>query len=257
MRVDPADLRIFQGFGGPDGDRVPSRTWRICIFLNSARPLAPPILRRGGHEDGCRPGQHQARGHVHMPRQPTGNVYESYGRWYARVTIGPDQRPSFALPTCTTEDQARERLALLAGLATKLRGIEHVTPEVLRGLLERAAARDGKALDAVLRAADALCRGEAVPKKRAAPTQAGVTFAELARRWTSGKLASEYPDRVKRKRRVEADVSYLKNYIIPVLGDVLVPSFTLDHAEAVMRSLPATLEPVTRRQIGLAIAPRP
>jgi len=31
-------------FGGSDGDRVPSRTWRICSFLNSAGPFAPPIL---------------------------------------------------------------------------------------------------------------------------------------------------------------------------------------------------------------------
>jgi len=56
MRVNPADLRNFPGRpGGPDGDRVPSRTWRICIFLSSAGPFAPPTLpRRAGRRSARR-----------------------------------------------------------------------------------------------------------------------------------------------------------------------------------------------------------
>ena len=35
---------ISRAFGGPDGHRVLSRTWRICSFSSTARPFAPPIL---------------------------------------------------------------------------------------------------------------------------------------------------------------------------------------------------------------------
>ena len=48
MRVNLGDLRKLPGrSGGPDGDRVPSRTWTICSFLSSAGPFAPPILAGG------------------------------------------------------------------------------------------------------------------------------------------------------------------------------------------------------------------
>jgi len=43
-RLTRGSAEFFRAFGGPDGDRVPSRTWRMCISLNSAGPLAPPIL---------------------------------------------------------------------------------------------------------------------------------------------------------------------------------------------------------------------
>jgi len=39
-------MKFSRAFRGPDGDRVPSRTWTICSFLGSAGPFAPPILRQ-------------------------------------------------------------------------------------------------------------------------------------------------------------------------------------------------------------------
>lgn len=49
-----------------------------------------------------------------MGRKATGNVYESRGRWYARVWLGNGQRPSVMLPSCTTEAEANARLTLAA-----------------------------------------------------------------------------------------------------------------------------------------------
>jgi len=180
-----------------------------------------------------------------MPRKATGNVYQSRGRWYARITLRPGTRANIALPTCTTEAEAHARLAILADLTAKLRGVEHVSSQVLRGLLERAGAREGKALDDVLRAADMVASGQAAP--RSAPW---MTIRDLGRRWTTGELAREYPDHVRQKRSAHTDASWLENYINPAVGDVPVADFTLDHAEAVMRSVSAERASATRRAIA-------
>lgn len=80
-----------------------------------------------------------------------------------------------------------------------------------------------------------------------------VTFAQLAKLWTSGELAKDYPDHVKVKdgsidaSRLEKlcaiDVGGLK------LGDVPLTAFQLDHAETAMRNLPPKAKrPMARRQ---------
>ena len=78
-----------------------------------------------------------------MPPRPTGNVYESRGRWYARVRLRPNVRPNIALPTCGTQEQAEARRDILNELAAKLRAAEQVPLDVARGLVERAAQREG------------------------------------------------------------------------------------------------------------------
>jgi len=66
----------------------------------------------------------------------------------------------------------------------------------------------------------------------------GPTFKDVARRWTSGELARDFPDHVKAKRTAERDVQRFDRYIYPIVGHLPIVDFTIDHAEAVMKALP-------------------
>jgi len=173
-----------------------------------------------------------------------GSVRWRNGRAEARLSLGEAGRRTIALPTCRTEKEAEARRVLLAELGAKL-----VTAgKVILGfpLLERAGARDGKALEDVKAAIDALCRGEA----RQRPS-GEISFKEFAEQhWLSGELAKQHPDRV---RTIKAFASYrakLEKYVYPHVGSIPLSRFTLDHADHVMSSLPANLEAGTRRSIA-------
>jgi integrase len=93
----------------------------------------------------------------------------------------------------------------------------------------------------------------------------GPTFQDVARRWTSGELARDFPDHVKAKRTAERDVQRLDRYVYPIAGRLPIVDFTIDHAEAVMKALPANRvrTPATRRHVaqlmhrilGIAVIP--
>lgn len=94
------------------------------------------------------------------------------------------------------------------------------------------------------------------PQGGAAP--AVVTFKSFGERWTSGELSKEHPDHVRHTKSAEDDDALLEKHVYSVLlaegpwrtvGDVPLPDFSLDHAEAVSRSLDESLEPTTRRLI--------
>ncbi|MDI3291507.1 site-specific integrase [Polyangium sp. 15x6] len=177
-----------------------------------------------------------------MPRVATGNVYERRGKWFARLTIGTKKRQSFMLETCKDEASAIARRAVLAELAAKLRkcGRDDIAPDIIK----RAAMRDGKALDEVRKAVDMIASGQVV-QKNLTPT-----IEQIGKRWTSGELAELHPDRVKRRRAAKGDSYWLGRYVYPMVGDVAIDKFSLDHAEAVMRSLPAKLAPNSRRSVA-------
>jgi integrase len=179
-----------------------------------------------------------------MPRNATGTIYESNGKLYAQVTIGKGKRRSFVLPTCTDCDAAEVRAALLAELAGKLRRVGR--EDVAQELLELAAGQDGKALDQVIRAVNLIAAGKVVPKRNANVP----TIRELGTRWTSGELARLYPDHVRRKRSAEGDAHRFERYVYPVIGDVTIDRFTLDHAEDVMRGVPPERSAATRRHVA-------
>ncbi|WP_438020714.1 tyrosine-type recombinase/integrase [Sorangium sp. So ce315] len=202
-----------------------------------------------------------------MPRKPTGNVYSSAGKWYARVKIGEKLRPSIALPTCTSEEQAIARKDVLADLASKLRAAPHVAPDIARGLLERAAQRDGKALAAVIEAVDTLVRSDPGALPAALPgvpraLSPSITFQAFGELWTSGELARLFPDHVKAKRSVRDDVYRLDLHVYPVVGRVPLASFSLDDAQAVMRAMPKRsastrrhVAQLMRRLLAIAVFP--
>lgn len=183
-----------------------------------------------------------------MPREPKGEVCWTDVGPVARVTIEGRERQRFELPTCRTEQEADERAELLAGLARRFRKAGVIrTPDAAQ-LLQLAATSAPGLLPGVLQVAGELIGGElAGAGKPAVPT-----FAELAKRWTSGELHRDYPDHVRSKdashdqRRLAklcaADVGGI------LLGAIPIDRFTLEHAEAAMRQLPAEAKrPATRR----------
>lgn len=182
-----------------------------------------------------------------MPRAATGSVRWRRGRAYARVTLGPGDRPEYLLATCSAGDEAKaaERARVLAELAQRLRAASQV--EVAPRLLERAASRDGRALEDVLEAAERLCAGAAI-----APRSARLTIKEFGEQWTKGELHRRWPDHVKLKKSVDDDRERLEKWVYPVVGDVPLVEFTLDHADRVMAELPPPpkLSPATRRHVA-------
>lgn len=185
-----------------------------------------------------------------MGRKPTGRAYEKGGNFYARILLGAAVPASIPMPACADMEQARARARILAAIAKDLLDAGHEA--LALGFLERAGARTGKALDDVVEAVGKLCRGEArAPVQRGAAKPLDVpTVRSLGERWTSGELARDYPDHVKAKRSADKDVYRFDRYVYPVVESIPIVDFTLDHAEAVMRLIPAERAPATRRQVA-------
>lgn len=179
-----------------------------------------------------------------MPRKPTGNAFCSRGKFYARVTLEPGQRPAIPLPACTSPETADARALLLAGLAARLRkaGRLDVALELLRRGGEAA---EGRPLAAVVGLVEALERGEHPRKASGAPT-----VEELGKRWTSGELARAWPDYVKVKKSAEQDAMRFELRIYPLVGKVRLDAFTLEHAEQVMGAIPSERSAATRRHVA-------
>jgi integrase len=180
-----------------------------------------------------------------MPKPATGNVRWVGGVAVARITVVSDRREDFRMPSCTTEADARERSKLLASIAKRLR-LATADEETKRKALELVAAATARTLHNAVAVIEDLIGGKLVPISRSAAP----TFKEVAERWTNGELARQYPDQVREKRSVSDDVSRFTNYIYPVIGHLPIDALILDHFEEVMRRLPATLQPATRRNVG-------
>jgi integrase len=178
-----------------------------------------------------------------MPRKAEGSLRLRNGIWYARITLGPKERPAFALATCKTEDEATARRDVLAKLAEQLRATGHA--EFAPGILKKAAAADEKALAELTQSVDRLSAGAKLVREGALGV--GTTFADFAKKWTKGELHTLWPDHVKEKKSSQDDI-YRLGRLNPIIGDVALARFTLDDAERGMRSLPEGLSSASRRQ---------
>ncbi|MEJ7727921.1 MAG: site-specific integrase [Polyangiaceae bacterium] len=161
------------------------------------------------------------------------------------MSLGDGERPSLLLATCRTRAQAEARRDILAELHERLRASGNAG--LAGNFLGRAAAAGVEALAEVREAAELLCApppGAKVRRGRVA------TFGDVAQRWTSGELAREHQDHVKRKRSARDDVSRLKKHVLPVVADIPIAQFTLEHAEGVMRRLPEHLSQTSRRHVA-------
>jgi hypothetical protein len=110
-----------------------------------------------------------------MPREATGTTFQDRsGRWFARVTLGnrgSKDRPAFALPERFDRPAAEARKAVLADLAARLRAAPTVPRDIAEGLLERAAAAEGKRLADVHTAADRILGGGCRSRARSGRTR--------------------------------------------------------------------------------------
>ena len=82
-----------------------------------------------------------------------------------------------------------------------------------------------------------------------APDPAAITFNEFASLWTSGKLAALYPGNVKENRSIEGDIQRLA-FMKPLIGDVALRDFRVEHAEKVIVALPKARSSSTLRHYG-------
>ncbi len=178
-----------------------------------------------------------------MPRPRSGTVFQSSGRWFARITLADSSdRPAIALPTCQIKSAADTRAAALSEISDKLRKAGRL--DIARTYLDAvASATDAKALEQVLRNVDLVCQGHG-------PNAKMPTIRELGESWTRGDLARDYPDHVRVKKSVGHDISRLENYVYPVVGDIRIDAFTLDHARIVMRGITEGRAVATRRQVA-------
>lgn len=184
-----------------------------------------------------------------MKSRGAGSVYPHRGAWYVRVFMGAESqppRPAFALSSCTTEEQAQARGAMVADAARELRKAGRVD-QIAHGILERLAAADNdKRLDAVRDAVAAVVRGE-VRAKAPAPM---ITIREFGEQWTSGELHRRRPEHVKLKSSARTDEGRLRKWIYPLVGDVPVAEFTIEDAERVMGTLPLKMSDASRRHVA-------
>ncbi len=192
-----------------------------------------------------------------MARKRTGQVRFRGGKWTARVTVAKGKRQTFTLPTCTDQESARSRAGLLADIAGRLRDASQL--DLAPSILERAASCPEGRLGDVERVVAAALVGNAAKDAH----NAGLTFKDLATKWTKGELARDYPDHVKVRRSIDKEVMRLDTHVYPLVGHVPVADFTIDHAEQVMRALPSGFARATRRHVaqllhrvlGLAVYP--
>ena len=73
----------------------------------------------------------------------------------------------------------------------------------------------------------------------------------MAERWLSGELARDYPDRVHAVKTADGIRGTMEKHVYSRgVGDIPIASFTLDHAEDVMRQIPPEREVTTRRRVA-------
>jgi integrase len=184
-----------------------------------------------------------------MPKPASGHVRWVNGQAIARIRVTSDRREDFALPTCSTESEARERSQLLASVAKRLRSVQ-TDSDTKRRALEMVANTAKRSLHNALAVVEELLGGRLAPS---AGMPAMPSFKTVASRWVDGSLARQYPDQIRAKRSADDDESRLRMYIFPVIGDLPINRVTLDAAEEVMRRLPVKLAVATRRNIGQLI----
>ena len=189
-----------------------------------------------------------------MPAIAKGTTYQRAGKFFARITVGPGQRPEFHLPTVATLEAARERTAVLAGLAAMLR--PKASAEQVKAVLERAAPANSRGVQTVRDAAEAIASG-----KVKFPDDGAVTVARLAEQLRSGDFTRRFP-----QHTVADDHGALELYVLPVIGSKLVAEVTLADCDEVMAALPrskvrsdgsrglaSTLAHHTRRNVAIAM----
>lgn len=171
-----------------------------------------------------------------------GGAREKNGRFYANTRYGRGKRLEVRVPWAKSLEDAEGRAKIIGEAAASLASIGR------RDLVKNTAKQIAEAptearLERVQSAIAKIVKGG-----KLVGATADTTLEEWANRYTSGELARLYPDTVK-ARNHKNDVSRLREYILPLIGDVPVVSFDYAHAQLVMSKLPPMSE-ANRRQIA-------
>ncbi len=179
------------------------------------------------------------------------------GKFYAVVSVGRGERIAKPCLLSTDLDDARQRASIAAELVNALREAHRDTSAIVETTVEECARVPLDKFDDVRAMVRAILGGalpvDSTPTRgNATPRSAGPTFGDVAKLWTSGDLRRQYPDVVEEvSAAYSADVaSKLNRYVLPILRDVPIAAFTLDHALRVMSRVPATLSKSSRSQIA-------
>ena len=188
-----------------------------------------------------------------------GTLRHTASGYFAQFSIGGGKRKGVILRTCHDEETALRRKLAIAGLVARLRdaGYTAMIPNVIRD----AGAADQDEFRKIARVVERIVTGkEPGLAHRHTARRDGITVAELAKLWTTGDLANQYPDHVKAKRSSAADarmLGWLGKVRMPdgsTFGDRAVASVTLDDCDHAMGALPKTTEaPASRRQYAQAL----
>ncbi len=195
-------------------------------------------------------------------RDSAGGAYESRGRFFIRVTVAPQKRPSKMLPWCTSLADAVERAHVVQAHVNRLRSAGQF--DFIDKVVEIGAEADAETLTALARKVDAIVGDHF---ERMTPKDDGrgpITFAKFAETWTDGTLRTRFPSHVEEKKSVRDD-EYRFGVLADLIGNVPLVAFTLDHADDAMRRLDEVrrtragrdvkaLDPGGRRQYAQLIA---
>ena len=189
-----------------------------------------------------------------MPKPAKGEVRFSGGIWRARVTLQGKLRLDAELPTCRNEAEAEIRALLLTEQAKHLRLAGKVETAGAEALLRELGLAGETGLRDVITVIGELCGAATLPARLEGPT-----FADIAKQWTSGELARDWPDHVNAKdsapdaRRVKALAGIEVGGVR--FGDLPISRLTIEHVEGAMRQLPAKAKrPATRRHYAQVVA---
>lgn len=180
------------------------------------------------------------------PLQRKGEVFTEGAapneRHFVRIRITADERPKLRLWGAKSREHAEELATWIATFVDEL--VTGDRPDIARKALAQAArATTPKARKRVDELVAGVLDGTRYRRGEA------VMVDTFAGRWMSGELHKAYPDYIKKKDSSD-DRSRWKNYVSPIVGDVFLPDFRLEHGEKVMASLPEWMSPANRRHVA-------
>jgi integrase len=175
-----------------------------------------------------------------------GTIEARSGALYLRIKLAGERR--YLRLAASTREQAEERRAVLAGM---LRDLDGQPAPLAWSFLEKAAGADAGELRDVLRLVAGLRSGKVRATSSTGPAEP--TIKSVAEAWISGELARRYPDHIRAKRTADGDRGLFAKHVFPLVGEVPIKAFSLEHAEAVLSALPDGLRPMTRRNVAAAL----
>jgi hypothetical protein len=169
------------------------------------------------------------------------------GQYFAQFSIGAKQPKGTLLRTCTTEEDAKRRQLAIAKLIARLRESGHVA--VIPTTIKEAGLADEEEFRKLAKVVEPIAAGKepGLPSPKTG-RRADITVEQLAKLWTSGQLADQYPDHVRVKSSSDTDaakLTWLGKVRLPdatTFGSRAVAAVSLDDCDHVMGALPKGAE---------------